>query len=270
MKDITILIPLTEPSTGMSDIQTNYMNECIININNCSQYYDGKLLMKFIFPEKDSSYDNTISDDPEIEYLHNYGETDYCSQINFGVEHVETEYFAIMEMDDKFNPKWFKMFNDYLPCHEDVGIFLPINVIHNVKTNEREFVNDMVWAASFSNEIGYIDYECLQHAASFNLTGGIFKTSEWIGYKPSIKLAFNYEYLLRATNNDKTKVFVIPKEGYYHQLFRPNSLIEQYNNEIPMEETSLWFELAKREHIYSEDRKQSINALNKKENDILT
>ena len=268
MKDITILIPLTEPSTNMSETQVGYMNNCVENINECRKFYEGNLFVKFIFPEKDSPYDSTINDEPE--YLHNPGEKDYCSQINFGVQHVKTEYFAIMEMDDKFNPKWFKMFNDYLSCHEDVGIFLPINVIHNVKTNEREFVNDMVWAASFSNEIGYIDYDCLQHAASFNLTGGIFKTNEWLGYKPSIKLAFNYEYLLRATNNNKTRVFVIPKEGYYHQLFRTDSLIEQYNKEIPMEETSLWFELAKREHIYSEDRQQSINTLNKIDNDILT
>lgn len=257
MKDITILVPLTEPSVGMSDIQTNYMNECINNINNCEQYYDGKLLIKFIFPEKDSSYDSTISDDPEIEYLHNYGETDYCSQINFGVEHVETEYFAIMEMDDQFNPKWFKMFNEYLNTKEDVSIFLPINVVKNNKNGELEFVNELIWAASFSNEIGYIDFDCLEHSASFNLTGGIFKTSDWLKYKPSIQVSFNYEYLLRATYKNQ-KVFVIPKEGYYHGIFGENSLSEKYLNEISDDDTQKWFELAKRVYIYDDDKNCNI------------
>lgn len=268
MKDITILIPLTEQSTNMSETQIGYMNNCMANIAECRNYYDGNLFVKFIFPEKDSPYDSTVNDEPE--YLHNPGEKDYCSQINFGVQHVTTEYFAIMEMDDKFNPKWFKMFNDYLDTHEDVGIFLPINVVHNVKNDYREFVNDIVWAASFSNEIGYIDYDCLNTTASFNLTGGIFKTSEWLGYKPSIKLAFNYEYLLRATNpksetHKPVKVYVIPKEGYYHDIFRPGSLIDQYEKELSDDTTELWFDLAKREHFYDEDRNKDIIATRKKE-----
>ena len=255
MKDITILIPLTEPSTNMSETQVGYMNNCMVNIAECRNYYEGNLFVKFIFPEKDSPYDSTVNDEPE--YLHNPGEKDYCSQINFGVQHVTTEYFAIMEMDDKFNPKWFKMFNEYLNTNEDVSIFLPINVVLNKKTEEREFVNDVIWAASFSNEIGFIDFDCLQHSASFNLTGGIFKTSDWLGYKPSIEVAFNYEYLLRATNKSQ-KVFVIPKEGYYHNIFGENTLSQRYLNEFSEDDTMKLYELAKREYGFDEDRNSAI------------
>lgn len=150
------------------------------------------------------------------------------------------------------------MFSTYLYTHEDVSVFLPINVITNVKTNEREFMNDIVWASSFSNELGVIDSDGLDLTAAFNLTGGIFKTSDWLGYKPSIKVAFNYEYLLRATRNKKQKVYVLPKEGYYHGIFRDGSLIATYADEIPNEDTQKWFELAKRECMFDEDHNKGI------------
>ena len=74
------------------------------------------------------------------------------------------------------------MFKNYYDTNEDVSVFLPINVLHNAKTNEREFVNDIIWSNGFANQIGYIDFECLQATASFNLTGGIFKTKDWLEY----------------------------------------------------------------------------------------
>ena len=88
--------------------------------------------------------------------------------------------------------------------------------------------------------------------------------------KLTSKLAFNYEYLLRATNpksetHKAVKVYVIPKEGYYHDIFRPGSLIDQYEKELTDDTTELWFDLAKREHFYDEDRKKDIIATRKKE-----
>ena len=44
MKDITILIPLTEQSTNMSETQIGYMNDCMANIAECRNYYDGKFI----------------------------------------------------------------------------------------------------------------------------------------------------------------------------------------------------------------------------------
>jgi hypothetical protein len=73
--------------------------------------------------------------------------------------------------------------------------------------------------------------------------------------KPSIKITFWYEWLLRATNKGK-KVFVIPKVGYNHTLGRQGSLVEQYKADIDKEESQWWFDLAKREYFYKEDRKK--------------
>lgn len=257
MKDITVIIPIHE-------INAEYTEMLQKAVNNVSHMeYDGTIKTIVVKP---SSYDDPyIKCDKNTKFINNDGLTDYCSQINFGVKHVDTEYFSILEVDDRYNKKWFKMFDEYLNSHENVSVFLPINVIHNVKTNEREFVNDIIWASSFSDEIGFIDFECLQNYASFNLTGGIFKTSDWLGYKPSIKEAFNYEYLLRATNpknksHSTELIYVIPKEGYYHELFREGSLINKYLNDISNEETEKWYELAKREYVFSEDRNKTITS----------
>ena len=73
--------------------------------------------------------------------------------------------------------------------------------------------------------------------------------------KPSIKITFWYEWLLRATNKNKT-VYVIPKVGYNHKLGRKGSLIEIYKSTIDQEETQWWFDLAKREMYYKKDRKK--------------
>ena len=49
---------------------------------------------------------------------------------------------------------------------------------------------------------------------------------------------------------------MIPKVGYNHSLGRKNSLVEQYKAEISKEESQWWFDLAKREYFYKEDRKK--------------
>jgi hypothetical protein len=54
------------------------------------------------------------------------------------------------------------------------------------------------------------------------------------GYKPSIKLTFNYEFLLRFTNTGRN-IMVIPKMGYKHTnmrqvLYSGNIKIVQMNH----------------------------------------
>ena len=75
--------------------------------------------------------------------------------------------------------------------------------------------------------------------------------------KPSIKVSFNYEFLLRTTHNG-LKVYVVPKEGYTHVVGRKNSLTDEYNNTLSDTEIQKWFELAVREYPYKEDRKKDI------------
>lgn len=253
MKDITVIIPVHDNCEKTKTM----LNNAVSNVK--SMEYDGVIKVMIVIPETIESWDIEGFDNETDVIVKNNGETDYCSQINLGVSKVETEYFSIMEYDDRYNLKWFKMFNEYLNTHEDYSMFLPVEVVHNVKTNEREFINDIVWASSFSSEIGHIDFECLENTAQFNLTGGVFKTSDWLGYKPSIEVFFNYEYLLRASSK-KQLIYVVPKEGYYHSIFRDGSLISEYSEKYTNEDVEKWFELAKREYSYASDRNKGISA----------
>lgn len=244
MKDITVIIPVLE-----AQLDSNELVNAVNSVKECQKYYnDGKLKVLIVVEKVENGFDYTAFDDIKYKYIVNdSGKYDYCSQINFGVKHVDTEYFSILEYDDYYMKKWFNMFKNYYDTNEDVSVFLPINVLHNAKTNEREFVNDIIWSNGFANQIGYIDFECLQATASFNLTGGIFKTKDWLEYNPSISIAFNYDYLLRATSK-KQKVFVIPKEGYHHELFNKGSLSEYYMNNITNDENIKLFEQTKKEY----------------------
>ena len=251
MKDITVIIPLLE-----NQLDSDELKNAVKSVDQCQEYYDGELKILYVVPKYYTMFptNRPISQ----QYIENdTGCYDYCSQINFGVKHVDTEYFSILEYDDYYTKKWFKMFNDYYVTNEDVSVFLPINIIHNAKTNEREFVNDIIWSSGFANELGMIDFDSLQQSGSFNLTGGIFKTSDWLGYKSSIKVAFNYEYLLRATNKGQ-KIFVVPKEGYHHEIFKDGSLSSYYLDNITNDDNMKWFELAKREYAFDEDRNKGI------------
>ena len=183
--------------------------------------------------------------------------------MNFGVEHIETDYFSILEYDDEYNPKWFKMAHDYFYTNESVSLFLPINVITDSEHKQFQYVNEIAWSGSFSNDIGYLDFDCLQDYSSFNLTGGIFNTNDFKavgGFKPSIKVAFNYELLLRLTKKE-LKVYVVPKEGYIHVIGRKDSLTDKYNQTLTREEIKKWFDLAKTEYAFNEDRKTNIDKI---------
>ena len=183
----------------------------------------------------------------------------FVELVNAAVDTIEEKWFSILEFDDTYTPIWFDNVQKYVEFMPEVSVFMPLEDITDFNNGQYiGFGNEAAWASAFSNEIGYIDNDCLQNYFDFYLTGSIFNTADWKevgGLKPSIKITFWYEWLLRATNKNK-KVYVIPKVGYNHKLGRKGSLIETYKNTIDQEETQWWFDLAKREFFYKEDRKK--------------
>ena len=81
--------------------------------------------------------------------------------------------------------------------------------------------------------------------------------------KPSIKLSFWYEFLLRATSKS-LKIFVIPKNGYYHLVEREGSIMDQYKY-MDGKERSWWVKLASKEYYFDKERKESYNYIPTKE-----
>lgn len=196
----------------------------------------------------------------------NTGKTDFCSQINFAVENTKDKYFSILEYDDEYCKKWFWQFSQYQLGNEDVSIFLPVNVVYDSKDDKYwQYGNEMPLATSFSNKLGYIDFDCLQNFSAFNITGGIIRTEDFKSagmLKPSIKVSFTYELFLRMTKK-QYKIMVVPKQGYRHAFNVDGSLTKEYEETIPMEDIDKWFDLAKRECSYKNDREKGISKAKK-------
>lgn len=187
----------------------------------------------------------------------------FSSLINVAAKEVKTDYFSILEYDDEYTPIWFDNVINYINnSGEDISVFLPLTEVFDNEHKEQGpigYVNEAVWASSFSEKLGYFDNECLQDYLLFNTTGGVFKTKDFIevgGLKESIKLSFWYEFLLRAINKSK-KVFVIPKVGYFHIVNRNGSLATEYAQNMSDRESDFWVELARKEYLYKTDRKKT-------------
>jgi glycosyltransferase involved in cell wall biosynthesis len=186
----------------------------------------------------------------------------FSAQINAAAKAVTTDYFAILEYDDEFTPIWFDNVAKYIDAGDDVSVYLPLTEVFDYEHKDEGpigYVNEAVWASSFSEKLGYFDNECLQDYLIFNTTGGVFKTRDFLevgGLKESIKLSFWYEFLLRAINKDKN-VYVIPKVGYFHTVNRSDSLAHHYSQEMSDRESDFWIELARKEYLYKKDRNKT-------------
>lgn len=186
----------------------------------------------------------------------------FAELVNAAADAIEEKWFSILEFDDTYTPIWYDNAKKYIEFMPSTSVFMYLEDITDFNDGKYiGFGNEAAWASAFSNEIGFIDNDCLQSYFDFYMTGSIFNTADWKevgGLKPSIKITFWYEWLLRATNKNKT-VYVIPKVGYNHKLGRKGSLIETYKSTIDQEETQWWFDLAKREYMFHPSTKRDEN-----------
>ena len=121
------------------------------------------------------------------------------------------------------------------------------------------FTNEATFAASLNTEIGYLNNDVLLSYQNFQTSGMVIKKSTFEsigGFKPSMKLTFVYELLLRLTYNS-TKIMTIPRIGYKHMNLREGSIFWNYKNgeeKISDNEVQFWIESAKKEHFFTNDR----------------
>lgn len=192
-----------------------------------------------------------------VSVIENEGETDFASQVNLGVKKAKSEWVSFLEFDDEYANIWFKNVVAYQKAHDNVGLFMPIVVDTNAEGAFIGFTNEAVWANSFSDELGILDLNALLTYQNFNIDGIVIQKSiyeEMGGFKPSIKLTFIYEFLLRMTFKD-VRVMVIPRFGYKHVNQRPSSLFEKYSATMDSVEARWWLSQAKKEYYFDKDRK---------------
>lgn len=246
MKELVVIIPMNE--LGENNIEL--LKKAVDSVPN-----DIKVLLSV--PKSIKKKLNDVSD--RIKVVSETEGSSFAELVNAAINTIEEKWFSILEFDDTYTPIWYDNAKKYIEFMPSTSVFMYLEDITDFNDGKYiGFGNEAAWASAFSNEIGFIDNDCLQNYFDFYMTGSIFNTADWKevgGLKPSIKITFWYEWLLRATNKNKT-VYVIPKVGYNHKLGRKGSLIETYKSTIDQEETQWWFDLAKREYFYKEDRKK--------------
>ena len=254
MKNITVILPV-------HTLEGEYKEMLSKAVTSVEQFYDD-VILSIVGPKEVTGNlkGEGLSDKLEITLIENTGETDFCSQINRGIEECGTEWFSIFEIDDEYTPNWLSSFNGYKTMFEDVDVFLPVVKDINSEGKFLNFTNESVWAYGFSETQGVLDNEILLDYQNYQTSGGIYRTEvikENGSFKDNIKLTFSYEFLLRLTHNG-VKIATIPQIGYRHVNFREGSLFWLYKNDdslkLNTEEPKFWLETAKKEFFFKNKR----------------
>lgn len=192
--------------------------------------------------------------------IKNIEKTDFCGQINFGVKNIDTEYFSILEYDDEYSRIYFRNVEKYISTMTDVSMFLPITIDVDDKTNTPlQLVNQNIWSKGYVGEngsVGYLNSRSLNEFNFYTIGGSVIKKSDFIGVgglKSNIVLTFTFEFLLRFLNNGN-KIYTIPKFGYKHIINRDGSLFMGYVASLSEKDRYFWFETAKKESHFFNDR----------------
>lgn len=183
----------------------------------------------------------------------------YCDQVNYGIKNSKGSWVSLFEFDDEYSSIWFKNVEKYIGVYPEIQMFLPVVVETDEKGTFAGFTNEATFAANFTQEIGFLTNETLQDYQNFQTAGSVFKkeiVEDFGGLKPSIKLTFIYEFLLRLTYNS-TKIMTIPRIGYKHMNLRRGSIFWNYKygeETMTDDEVGFWIESAKKEHFFTADR----------------
>lgn len=250
MKDITIIIPI---GVMAGEDDENMLKRAV---NSCGSEHQVLIVGS---SEAIGRVPESISKKRKVRCIENGSEiTNTAANINCGVGAVKTQFFSVMEYDDFYTPIWFANIERYLEGgFEGTFAFLPLTeVVDHGSGKIMGYANEAVWASSFSEEIGYLDIECVKDYWGFNLSGAVFRKDDFTavgGLKESVELVFWNEFLLRALYNGK-RIYVIPKIGCMHTVNRPGSLSDRYSTTMSEDEIAWWTEIAHSEYMFPHDR----------------
>jgi hypothetical protein len=256
-KNVTVIIPLHDINDNTKPLFANAIKSIHDQV-----VKPGKVMV--VVPKASDAFDFAKGYDYDsikdlVTVVENDGNTDFASQMNFGVDKCDTEWFSILEYDDEYSKIWFKSVETYIEAHTDVDIFMPIIVDVDENGSFIGFTNEAVWANSFSEELGYLDKDALLTYQNFNIDGIVMKKElyqSYGGFKSNIKLTFIYEFLLRMSYKS-ARIMTIPRFGYKHVNQRTGSLFHNYRESMNPVEANWWLNKAKSEFYHEQDREIS-------------
>ena len=259
MDNVTVIVPVHE----ISDEVRKYLKEALESVGKQDKIdYLPKIIIvspKSIFEDIKREVVDLIDLTLNVEFLVNDGKTDFQSQVNFASESVDTDYFTILEFDDQLSTTYFKIAEQYIKSYSDVDLFLPFIIETTIENQAIKITNEQPWARNYVGEngtLGFMNNAVLDNVTDFKFTGAIFKKSEFDNLgklKVNIKLTFTLEFLYRILNNGG-KIFSLPKIMYKHTANRVDSLFDMYSKTMSMPERKFWFDTAKKEANFFNDR----------------
>jgi hypothetical protein len=254
MKKITIILPIHK----LEGLYVDMFNNALASIQNFHE--DVKLLVVCPSDVKTTIDTLDLGTNLEVIFQINKGETDFCSQVNLGIDNTDTEWFSILEVDDEYTPVWLKSMNEYVKTFTDVDVFLSLTKDVTDEGKFLSFVNESIWAFGFSERQGFLDNEVLLDFQNYQTSGGLYRTAvikEQGKLKENIKLTFSYEFLLRLTHNG-VRIMSVPKIGYQHVSLREDSLFSLYQKDdalkLSEKEAKFWLDTAKKEFFFKNKR----------------
>lgn len=250
---ITIIIPVHE----LNEVTEPKLKDALNSIKN-QKVAPEKVLI--VVPTNSGLMEKAFKISEElglkINVAENSGKTDFCSQMNFGVNQTRTSHFMMLEFDDTLNDIWVDNAKKYLASNLKVDMFLPIVMNFDDNNTPLGFTNEPVWANEFSDKLGHIDTETLLRYNDFNFDGMVMSVEKYKEYgqlKASMELVFPLEFMLRVTELGGS-IMVIPKVGYNHKINREGSLFSTYKKDMTADEQRWWLALAKKEYFHVNDR----------------
>lgn len=256
---LSIIIPVHV----FNDAVSGYLEKSIQSVVKQRDVEDKLPTIVMVYPKEiDNDIKNLVKkfeDQVNVEYVINEDDTDYQSQVNLAVDSLNSKYFAVLEFDDELSSTFVKNGYKYIETYDDIDIFLPMIIEVNTNNEGIKLTNESVWSQQFvgdNGEMGYLNADCFKESTDFKLSGAIINKESFKsvgGYKKNIKLTFMYEFLLRAINNT-CKIFTIPKISYKHLNGRENSLFDEYQKNMPINERKFWFDVAAKEYNFISDR----------------
>jgi hypothetical protein len=224
---------------------------------------------KIINSEKSVNY--TIIETSEVMSLSKIFNTTFNLALESGYEAI-----SIAEPEDGYSVKWFETADIYMSENTDIAIFTPIirNVVNGAFSG---VMNESPWVEGMSEEAGKFDLNLLQRFNCANPLGAVYRVESIDEYaektdniskpmKESMKLSHYYEFFLRMIYDD-VKIMTIPRMGYEIKTVNKDyftdssckipqnlAVIPEGKGGMNPDEARFWFELAKKEFFYDEDR----------------
>lgn len=251
--DLTVIIPV---HVLESDDDKQLLLSAIESVYN----QKNELLPKevIVITKKDTKKE--IKTDRPVRFVLNDESFDNIqSQINTAVKEVKTSFFMVLDFDDELTPFYFQNLALHMQEMENVDMFIPIIADSTMDKKIIRYINEISWAKDLTNEKhGYLNMEVLMNYNMVSISGAAIrkdKFEESGGLKPSMKLSFVYEFLMRFVNIDGI-VYTIPKIGYIRKFGRENSYIATQSKMEP-DEVNFWWNLAKKEYVWPHDRNKA-------------